>query len=460
MTILIRLKRYGLPCLLGLSLGACASFSADRGFTPVQQAAQQRLGKDLAWPKTETEASQLEQHVNELIKAPLDVEAAVQIALLNNKGLQASFYSLGISEADLVQAGRLPNPRFRMLYARNDGDYKIEQALTFNMFSLLIMPKAREIERQRFELTQRMVSQEVFRLARETRNAYFRAVAADEAVRYMEQVKDAAQAGSDLAQGMAEAGNWSKLEQAREQGFYADAMLEYTRAKNQQTAAHEHLMRLLSLTGEQGAVTLSERLPELPSTPQELPDAEQTAMQQRLDLQIIRADTESLAKQLGLTKTTRFINVLEIGPARVLEGRRSEPYKNGVDVSFELPLFDWGDARVARAEARYMQAVNRAEQAAIDARSEVRQSYASYRANYEVAKHYRDEIIPLRKRIAEENQLRYNGMLASVFELLADARAQIVSVNSYIEALRDFWLSDSDLQMAMIGGTAPAKGEF
>jgi outer membrane protein TolC len=131
-----------------------------------------------------------------------------------------------------------------------------------------------------------------------------------------------------------------------------------------------------------------------------------------------------------------------------------------VDISFELPLFDWGDARVARAEALYMQAVNRAAQAAVDARSEVRQSYASYRANYDVAKHYRDEIIPLRKRISEENQLRYNGMLVSVFELLADARAQVGSVNSYIEALREFWLSDSDLQLSMIGGTAPAKGEF
>jgi len=454
------LNKYGGLALLILMLGGCAGFSSDRGFTSVQQAAQQRLGKAVEWPRTDAEASKLAERVDELLKAPLDVESAVQVALLNNKSLQASFYGLGISEADLVQAGRLPNPRFSMLYARHNGDYKIEQALTFNVFSLLTMPKARAIEQRRFELTQKVVAQEVFRLARDTRNAYFNAVAANEAMRYMSQVKDAAEAGSELARGMTQKGNWSKLEQAREQGFYADAMLEVTRAKNAQTASRERLLRLLSLSDAQAGFKLAERLPDLPDAPQALPQAEQTAMQQRVDLQIIRADTEVLAKELGLTKATRFINVLELGPARVLEGSRNEPYKNGVDISFELPLFDWGDARVARAEARYMQAVNRAAQAAVDARSEVRQSYASYRANYDVAKHYRDEIIPLRKRISEENQLRYNGMLVSVFELLADARAQVGSVNSYIEALREFWLSESDLQLSMIGGTAPAKGEF
>lgn len=112
----------------------------------------------------------------------------------------------------------------------------------------------------------------------------------------------------------------------------------------------------------------------------------------------MRLETQALAKQLGLTKTTRFINVLEIGPARVLEGRRGDPYKKGVDISFELPLFDWGSAKVAKAEATYMQAVNRTAQLAINAQSEIREAYSRYQTNYEVAKHYRDEIVPLRKK--------------------------------------------------------------
>ena len=174
-------------------------------------------------------------------------------------------------------------------------------------------------------------------------------------------------------------------------------------------------------------------------------------MEQRLDLQAMKARTDALSKQLGLTKVTRFIDVLELGPARVLEGRRSEPYKKGFEIAFEVPLFDWGSARVARAEAIYMQSVNELAAAAIDARSEVRESYFRYRSQYDIARHYRDEVVPIRKRILEENQLRYNGMLVSVFDLLAEARSQVASVNSYIESLRDFWLAQADMEMALIG---------
>ena len=123
------------------------------------------------------------------------------------------------------------------------------------------------------------------------------------------------------------------------------------------------------------------------------------------------AADEALAKNLGLSKATRFINVLEVGPARVLEGARDSGYKKGYEISFELPIFDWGGAKVAKAEAIYMQAVERAAEAATTARSEVRESYHAYRTHYDIARHYRDEIVPLHKRISEENVLRYNGMV-------------------------------------------------
>jgi outer membrane protein TolC len=170
---------------------------------------------------------------------------------------------------------------------------------------------------------------------------------------------------------------------------------------------------------------------------------------QRLDVQGARLATEQTAKRLGLTQVTRFVNVLEVG----FSDSRSnlEPTQRGWEIGFELPLFDWGTSRVAQAESLYLQAVERAAQTAIDARSEVRESYAAYRSTWDIARHQRDEIVPLRQRIAEENLLRYNGMLIGVFELLADARLQIASVNGAIDALRDFWLAQADLDMAMVG---------
>jgi outer membrane protein TolC len=286
-------------------------------------------------------------------------------------------------------------------------------------------------------------------LAAQTRKAYFQALAAEETVRYMQQVQQAAEASAELARRMQQVGNFNKLQRAREQLFYADAALNLARAEQARQSTRERLTRLLGVWGEQTAFRLPERMPDLPKAPEDQPDIERVAMAQRLDVQGARLMAEQTAKNLGLTRTTRFVNVLELG---YLNNRSNEaPTQRGWEIGLELPLFDGGDARTARAQAVYLQAVDRAAETAINARSEVREAYGAYRSAYDIALHQRDELVPLRKLIAEENLLRYNGMLIGVFELLADARLQIASVNSYIESLRDFWIAQADLEMALIG---------
>jgi outer membrane protein TolC len=452
------LLRY-LPVLLLSSfvLSGCASFSKDGGLNDVKSLTQRHIKQEVVWPKTAAEQQLAEARVQELLQKELDVESAVQIALLSNKGLQASLFELGISEAEVVQAGRLPNPKFSMLYARHNGDYKIEQALTFNIFSLLTMPKMLEIERLNFENTKQKTALDVLKLAYQTRLAYFNAVAANEQVTYSAQVLESAEASAEMARRMVKAGNWNQLELAREQGFYADAKQDALAAKQKQSAAHEALTRLLGISVNQLAI--QKRLPDLPKTITEPSQFQQEAFEQRLDLQAARLRVQALAKQLGLTKATSVINVLELGPARVLEGRRGDSYKKGVDISFELPLFDWGGAKVARAEATYMQGVNRAAYIASNAQSEIREAYSHYSTSYDIAKQYHDEIVPLRKKVLDEKLLRYNGMLISPFELFADARAQVASVKTYIEKLNEFWLADTELQMTRIGTLNSLEGK-
>ena len=430
-------------------LGGCATFSQDGGFSGIEQTAKERLGKEVRWARTEGESSAAEARVADLLAKPLSADDAVQIALLNNKGLQASFFELGISEADLVQAGRLANPGFSFGRLTRGDEVEFERGIHFNLARLLAMPLKSQMEARRFERTQREVTMQMLSLASDTRKAYYMAVSAGETVRYMQQVQQAAEAGAELARRMAQAGNWNKLNQAREQSFYADAALNLARAARAQAGARERLTRLLGVWGSQAAFTLPERLPDLPKSPQDLPDVERTAMQQRLDVQAARLGAEQTAKNLGLTRATRFINVLELGVVNNRSNR--DPTQRGYEIGFELPLFDWGTARVQKAEAIYMQALNRAAEAAVNARSEVLEAYLGYRSSYDVSRHYRDEIVPLKKRISEENVLRYNGMLIGVFELLADARSQIAGVNSAIEALRDFWIAEADLDMALIG---------
>lgn len=438
-----------------LLLGGCATFSADGGFKTVETLAKERIKKDVIWVRTDGDADTVQTSVKKLLASPLSVDDAVQVALLNNRGLQATYAELGIAEADLVQAGRMTNPHFAYLRTRSGDERKIEWALTFPIIDLLTIPLRSQIEARRFEAVKLAVAGRVVEVGIETREVYVQALAAVEQVRYMEQVRTAAEASADLARRLTRAGNFSRLEQLREQAFYAEAVAQHARARQVATAERERLTRLMGLYGEDTLFKLPERLPDLPSSLPEIKDLEATALTQRLDVQAAKRDTESVAASLGLTKVTRFINVLELGPTSTKED--PGPWKRGFEISLQIPIFDWGGARVAKAEAIYMQAVHRLAETAVNARSEVREAYSAHRTAYETAKHYREEIVPLRKKISEENLLRYNGMLISVFELLADAREQVASVNASIEALRDYWLAESSLQ-ASLNGVPGSRG--
>jgi len=437
-----------------LVLSGCASFSADGGFTAVQQLTKERTGETPTYQRTADQADSAKARVAELLKQPLTADRAVEIALLNHRGLQAGFAELGIAEADLVRAGRLRNPSFGFGRLAGGGSVEIDRAVMFDVLGLLTMPVARQAEQARFEQAQLRAASEAVAVASEARRTFFNAVAAQQLVSYYGQVKEAADASSELARRMLAVGNFNKLAQMREQSFSADATAQLARVRHQAVAERERLVRALGLGGEQLEFKLPERLPDLPPSPTEPKDAEQTAMDRRLDLLMARRDTEATARSLGLTKATRFINVLNAGYQN--QSNAGEPRRNGYEIELELPLFDFGSARMARAEATYMQAVNRTAQLAVNARSEVRESYSAYRTAYELARHYRDEVVPLKKRISDENLLRYNGMLSSVFELLADSRDQVMSVTGAVESLRDYWVAQTNLQTALAGRTPAA----
>ncbi|HEX5611648.1 MAG TPA: TolC family protein [Burkholderiales bacterium] len=454
--------------LLSILAAGCVSFSEDGGFGTVQTAVRERAGVEAKWVRSESEADSVRARVGELLAQPLSAEAAVQIALLNNAGLQASYAEMGIAEADLVQASRWSGPKFSFARLRHGGtrDADYERGVFFDLLGLITIPLSTKAERKRFEATQTRAAGEALRLAVATRKAWFEAVAAEETTRYMEQAKEAAEAGAELARRMAAVGNWSKLNQAREQAFYAETTAQLARARHASVAAREQLTRLMGLWGEEARFVLPQRLPELPQNPREAGELEAQALAQRLDVQSARRESESLAESLGLAKVTRFVNLLEVGV--VSEKEADEPRHRGFEIELRIPIFDFGGAHAARAEHQYLQSVNRAMDAAVRARSEVRETYSAYRTAFDLARHYRDEIVPLRRRISEEVLLRYNGMLMSVFELLADSREQIAAVNAYIDSLRSFWMAESDLQAVMSGspgaeartmrpGAAPAR---
>jgi len=435
-------------------LSGCASFSEDGGFGPVETAVAERGGGKAQWLRSAGEENSAVTRVRELLAQPLSAQAAVQIALLNNRALQARYAELGIAEADLVQASRWSGPTLSFARLKRGDEIEREASLFFDVLGLISIPLSTKTQEKRFEAAKHRMAEATLRLALDTRKAWLQAVAAQQTATYMEDVQLAAEASADLARRMAEVGNWPRLTRDREQAVYADATAQLARARQAQRAAREKLTRLMGLWGEDIAYALPERLPELPPTARDGAEQEAQALRQRLDVQAARQEAESLAASLGLTKVTRYVDLIEVGALRNTETGRQ--LQRGWELELRIPIFDFGGARVARAEYQYMQAVDRAEDTAVRARSEVREAYGAYRTAFDLARHYRDEIVPLRKRISEEMLLRYNGMLSSVFELLADARDSVASVNAYLGAQRDFWMADADLQMALTTGSPGA----
>jgi outer membrane protein TolC len=421
-------------------LAGCAGMTPDRGLADAARLA----GTDgVKLADKDTDA-----FIQSRLTAPLGIDDAVHIALLNHRGLQASYAELGIAQADMVQASRLANPSFSFKRIKGEDGLAIERTLGIGLVEALTLPLASRIEGQRFEHAKLKLAHTIQGHALEVRRAWIEAVAAQQSLEYAKQVQKAAGASAELAARMANAGNWSALDRAREQAFNAEAAAGIARASKERTASREKLARLMGLWGAHTAFTLPDRLPDLPEAPAELDDIEQRAIASRLDIRAARMEVEATAAALGLTRATRFVNVMELGLVREREGSHKS---RGYEISIEIPLFDWGSARSARAESVYLQSANLLAQAAVDARSEARESYLEYRTSYDLARHYRDQVIPLRKEISRETLLRYNGMLTSVFELIADAREQVEAVREAIEAQKEFWIAETNLQAALGG---------
>ncbi|OYW66084.1 MAG: RND transporter [Hydrogenophilales bacterium 16-64-46] len=449
--------RLPLAALAVALLGGCASLSDDHGFAAVETGVARHLPQKPVWTRDAESRAAADARIEALLAEPLTADGAVEIALLNNPGLQAAYHELGFADAERVRAARLPNPGLSIGRLTRGSEVEWERSLHLNLAALLALPLRADIEARRFEATRQDLVRQTLAVAYQARRAWIVAVAAGGSAVYQRQAMEAAEASAELARRMAEAGNWSSLQRAREQAFYADTALAVARAEQARMGARERLLRVLGLS-DPARLRLPERLPALPDTLPPLAEVEQRALDTRLDLAGARMAAEVQARNLGLTRRTRFINVLELGV--INNGSNEEPQQRGYEISVELPLFDFGSTRVAQAEALYGQTLARAREIAVDARSEIREAYAMRASQYAIARHLADEVVPLRKRISEENVLRYNGMLISVFELLADARVQIAAVNAALDAQRDYWLAEADWAMAQLGtpGTTGQPG--
>lgn len=457
--------------LLALSalLAGCAQFSPDGGMDHVAHDVGKEIGKDVVKITTPEQAARAREQVTTLLAGPLSADAAAQIALLNNRTLQAAYNDLGVSEAAYVQASLPPNPGLSIMRVAGTGVANFELRLIEEIVSLFTLPQRTAIAAERFHHARLQAISTTLRLAAETRRAYIQATASRQQAGFLKQTRATVDTASRLIVSLGQAGGGDQLDQAELAAFGAELGTRVDQAELTARRDRETLVRLLGLSGADLAFTLPDALPALPTVPEPPLEVEIEAIKRRVDLEIARREVAALAKSLSLTEATRYVSMLQL--AGIFNNETANPLTNfdtainrgGLQVDLQIPIFDTGEARTRTARETYARSLNLLAAKAVDARSEARIAYESYRATYDIARSWRDRVLPLRQVVSREIMLRYSsgvlvgeGMRVDLFKYLTDTRVRIAANAASLDARRDFLLAETDLQAALTIGGSPA----
>lgn len=440
--------------VLSVPAQAAPDESASR---PVEKAVQERTGLAVRWQQDAAARAEAQAQVQAILKRPLSVNSAVQIALLNSRELLATFEDVGVSAADLREAGMWKNPTFNLSVRfpdRAPSGLNWEETAVFDLLNLLMRPLRQRVAAEHLAAAQLRVADEAVRLVAQVKMAMYDLQADDALLAQRRTVADIGNGALDLSQRQHEAGNITDLALAQQQASYNTARLELAMAENDQREHREKLNRLLSLWGSATAWKVAGGLPALPESDVALRGLESLAVAQRLDLGAAQMELAGVVRALGLTRTYRYIGALSFGVNTERESDRTN--LTGPRLSLELPLFNQGQARIARSQAELRRAERKLEALAIGIRADVRAQHDKLAALRAAARFYQKEIVPTRRAITAGMLLQYNGMLTGNYELFATRAEQIEAEHKGIEALRDYWTARAELERT-VGGNLRAR---
>lgn len=386
----------------------------------------------------------IEEKVRQLLAQPLTVEAAVQVAVLNNRRIQATLQELGIARADLREGRTLPNPEVEASLRRND-DTHTEFAVLADVYGFLFYPLKRGLANAQYRRARLQLLDELLKQITEVKASYFRLQAVLQTRAMLDSIMESAEVAAELSTRQRNAGNIPRLEHSLQEALLQETRLAIRRADAELQAERERMGRLLGVSSRDWK--LPESLPDLPGGDPPLENLEKAALT-RPDVAAAREDETAKDRALTLSRL-RLFPALKAGV--FTEKDQDDRRLTGPALEVEIPLFDGGTAARARAKAERDQARHRAAALQNEAISEVRTILAELTAARDAAERYRDEIVPLRERIVEGTQKHYNYMLVGVYQLLEARRQEIQARRDYIETLKDYWIALAELERATGG---------
>ncbi|HEY2586860.1 MAG TPA: TolC family protein [Tepidisphaeraceae bacterium] len=438
-------------------LAGCAAEPHDDSFAAVQSLAIDRMGKRVQWNGHSADDRAVDAAVHDLLARPLTADGAVQVALLNNRTLQATFEELGIAQADLVQAGLLKNPvlnvSIRFPTSPPSKTY-LDFAVAENFLDVFLIPARKKIAAAQVEQAKARIASEVLELAARTASAFYAWQGAQQRVELLGTIAEAAAASLDAATRLRQAGNTTELAYLSERAQADRAKVDLANARADATDARERLNALMGVADDRLNWTAAGRLADVPAEEVRADGLEALAVRQREDLAATRSEVLTQARVYGLTVDTRFFASADVGAEaeRETEGQ----WRIGPTLALPIPLFDQGQAAIPRARAVLRQSQQRYAALAIDIRSQVRAARTRLLNARSTARFYHDEILPTQQRLLDQTQLHYNGMLVGVFQLLQVKRDEIDAAVHYVNALQSYWTARAELERA-IGGRLPVR---
>ena len=424
-------------------LAGCTGVSKEAAFSEVQQQVDESIGFTVHWNGDTDSAGEVTQTIKELLSKSLVADAAVQIALLNNRRLQATYEEIGIAYAAVVEAGSPSNPAFH-----GGVTFGLPQAMTahpahdsyvfeieMDFLSVLYGSMRKSVAKSEFEAAKLRVTAAVMDLAGQTRTAFYRVQAEKQMLEMFRQVVLATQAGYEFASELREAGNIPELDLLLQRALYEGSKLALVAAEVTLAESREQLNRLMGLWGEETAWAVEARLPNIPAEPMKLDDVEKVAIENSIDLAIAREDIVSIGKQLGVAKAMSLVPRLEVGGELEQE---DGAWKAGPALGFEIPLFDRNQGQRAMAAAVLRQRQEEYHALAVEIRSAVRAAQRRLLTTWQTALSYQDDILPLQEKILEQVQLQYNAMQVGTPRLLLAKQQQIDAGRDYIQALYNY----------------------